>query len=292
MTFAGAQWPLARGVVDAPPARRWGALIVCLGELRKMTRLVRVQAVLAVCLIAPFVVAGGVSVQGAVPSDTLFGQWVHQSGYALSMVVLGFCGQWALPAVVALVAGDVFSAEDHLGTWKMLLTRSRSRTEVFLGKSLAILVWTVAALVVLAAASVGAALALGAHPVVGLGGQLVPAGHAARLVAASWALQLPPMLGFAALALLLSIASRNSVVGIGVPVLLGLLLQVLSLVNLPPFVRIALLSTPFQSWHGLWVPHPFLGPVWHGLVTSSVWFAVCAVLSWAIFDRRAVRVSA
>ena len=251
----------------------------------------RVQAVLAVCLLAPFIVAGGLSVQSAVPADTLFGQWVHQSGYAVSMVVLGFCGQWALPAIVALVAGDVFSSEDHLGTWKMVLTRSRSRSEVFLGKSFAVLLWSVVALVVLASASLGAAVVLGLHPVTGLGGQQVPAGLATRLVAASWALQLPPMFGVASLAVLLSIASRNSVVGIGVPVLLGLLFQVLSLINLPGFVRLALISTPFQSWHGLWVPHPFLGPAWHGLITSFVWFAVCAALSWAIFIRRGIRVS-
>ena len=87
----------------------------------------------------------------------------------------------------------------------------------------------------------------------------------------SWLLQFPPMLGYAALAILLSVASRNSVVGIGVPVLLGLLCQVLDLVNLPPVLRISLLSTPFESWHGLWVPHRFLGPVWHGLLTSAVW---------------------
>lgn len=291
MTFAGLDWPLPLSASDLPSAQRWGALVVCRRELLKLARLMRVQAVLAACVVAPFLVAGGLSVQSAVPADTLFGQWVHQSGYALAMVVLGFCGQWALPAIVAVVAGDVFSCEDHLGTWKMVLTRSRSRAEVFVGKSLAILLWSLTTLVVLAAASMGAALLLGAHSVVGLGGQQVPAGRAARLVAASWALQLPPMLGVAALALLLSIASRNSVVGIGVPVLLGLLFQVLSLVNLPNSIRIALLSTPFQSWHGLWVPHPFLDPIWHGLITSSVWFAVCGVLSWTIFLRRAVRVS-
>ena len=291
MTFALTEWPLPRSAADQPPAQRWAALIVCRRELLKLIRLMRVQAVLVVCLAAPFIVAGGLSVQSAVPSDTLFGQWVHQSGFAVAMVILSFCGQWALPVVVALVAGDVFSSEDHLGTWKMVLTRSRGRAEVFLGKSLAVLLWSVTVLFVLAAASIGAAVALGAHPVTGLGGQQVPAAQAARLVTASWALQLPPMFAVAALAVLLSIASRNSVVGIGVPVVLGLLFQVLSLVNLPAVVRIALISTPFQSWHGLWVPHPFLGPVWHGLITCAVWFAICAALSWTIFARRAVRVS-
>lgn len=291
MTFAAADWPLARDLPDEPSRRRGGSLAVFRRELLKLARLVRVQAVLLLCAAVPFVAAAGITVQSAVPADTLFGQFVHQSGFALSMVVLGFCGQWVLPAVVAIVAGDVFSAEDHLGTWKMVLTRSRTRGEVFVGKSLAIAVWVLAALVVLAAAGLGAAAVLGADPVIGLGGQLVPAGTATRLVIESWALQLPPMFGFAALAMVFSIASRNSVVGIGAPVLIGLVFQVLSLVNMPSALRIALLSTPFESWHGLWVPDQFLGPVWHGLITSAVWFTVCVVPAWVVFGRRAVRVS-
>ena len=143
MTFTATEWPLGQDVDRAHPGRRHGATSVCRRELLKLARLVRVQAVLAACVLAPFVVAAGISVQSAVPADTLFGQWVHQSGVALAMVVLGFCGQWALPALVAIVAGDVFSAEDHLGTWKTVLTRSRSRGEIFAGKVLAVLVWCV-----------------------------------------------------------------------------------------------------------------------------------------------------
>ena len=77
--------------------------------------------------------------QSAIPADTLFGQWVHQSGFAIPMVVLGFAGQWVLPFVIAVVAGDIFSSEDHFGTWKTILTRSRSRGELFAGKFLAAL---------------------------------------------------------------------------------------------------------------------------------------------------------
>ena len=90
----------------------------------------------------------------------------------------------------------------------------------------------------------------------------------------SWLLQFPPMLGYAALAILLSVASRNSVVGIGVPVLLGLLCRCWTWSNLPPSLRIGLLSTPFESWHGLWVPHRFLGPSGAAWLTSGVWTLV------------------
>ena len=58
-----------------------------------------------------------------------------------------------------------------------------------------------------------AGLVAGTQPVVGLGGQLVPAGHATELVILSYLSEIPPLLGFTALALMLSVVSRNSVVG-------------------------------------------------------------------------------
>lgn len=275
-----------------PPAeRRHGVAIVWRVELAKLTRLVRVQVVAGVAVLAPFLVAAAVGLQGAVPTDTLFGQWLHESGFALPMVVLGFAGQWVLPALTAVVAGDVFSAEDQFGTWKTVLTRSRSRGELFTGKLLAALTYSVAALVLLAGSSLLAGLLLGHDPLVGLGGQLVPARHAAALVGLSWATQLPPVFAFCALAVLLSIVSRSSVIGVGGPVLVGLVLQVLSLVSLPAVLRDALLSTPFGAWHGLWALHPFRGPVWRGLGTATVWFAGCVAASWWVFRARTVRVS-
>ena len=38
-----------------------------------------------------------------------------------------------------MVAGDIFSSEDHFGTWKTILTRSCSRGQLFAGKFLAAL---------------------------------------------------------------------------------------------------------------------------------------------------------
>jgi hypothetical protein len=79
------------------------------------------------CLVVPFLVAAAFEVQRAVPQDTLFGPCVHTSGFALPLVILGFSGQWAMPLLTAMVSGDIFSSEDHFGTWKTVLTRSRSR---------------------------------------------------------------------------------------------------------------------------------------------------------------------
>src|SRR5262249_16762159 len=148
------------------------------------------------------------------------------SGFAIPMVLLGFGGQWILPVLAAIVAGDIFSAEDHYGTWKTILTRSRSRADLFAGKFLAALPFATVPIVLLAITDLVAGLLAGTQPVVGLGGQLVPSGQATGLVVVSWLSELPPMLAFTALAVLLSVLSRNSVVGIGGPVLIALMLQV------------------------------------------------------------------
>lgn len=270
-----------------PRARDRGVGVVWALELGKISRQARVQAVAAICVTAPFLVLVAVKAQNAVPQDTLFGQWLHESGFALPMVVVGFSGQWVLPLLTAIVSGDIFASEDHYGTWKTVLTRSRTRGDLFAGKVLAAITYTVVVLAILAVSSFLAGFVLGTQPVVGLAGQSVPAGQATALVLASWATQLPPLLGYCALALLLSVATENVAVGIGAPVVLGLVMQLASLVNLPAGAQAALLSTPFAAWHGLWGQPPFYGPLRQGLITSAVWSCSCLTAAWVIFRRRA-----
>jgi len=288
LTLAADRWPAWLALDGAPTGHLGGARAVWRWELGKLTGQVRLWAVIALCTAGPFLVAVAVTAQSSVPQDTLFGQWLHQSGLALPLVVLGFVGQWALPLLTSVVSGDMFSAEDRFGTWKTVMTRSCSRSALFTGKLLAAMTYTTIMLVLLGGASLAAGLILGSQPVVGLSGQLVPAGHAAAVIVASWATQLPPLLGFSALAVLLSVTTRSSPVGMGAPLLIGLLMQLLTLVNMPRWLRATFLTTPFASWHGLWVQPQFYGPLRQGVVTSAVWFIVCAVTAWAIFRRRSI----
>ena len=155
-------------------------------------------------------------------------------------------------ALSALVAGDIFSSEDHNRTWKMVLTRSRTREQLFAGKLLAAVAYSFVIVTLLAVSGVVAALVSGPSPLVGLSGQMVPGKESFWLVLASWATQIPPLLAFVGLAILLSVWSRSSVVGIGGPVVVGLCLQVASLISMPVTVRTALPTTAFQAWTGFW----------------------------------------
>ncbi len=255
-------------------------MTVLRAELAKLAAQLRVRLLLVVCLLGPVLVALVLGQQSGLPKDTLFGRHVHESGYALPLVILGFAGTWGFPLITSLVAGDIFSAEDAHHTWAALLTRSRSRAQVFTGKVLASVVAAVVLLLVTAASSILAGVALsGSSPLVGLSGTELSPGRAALVVVVSWLTALPPLLGFTALACLLSVVSRNSVVGVGGPVVLGLVMQLLSLLGGLGSATNALLTTPFASWHGLVREHPFYGPLWQGALVSLVWAVVCLAVA-------------
>lgn len=275
----------------AVPRIGGGVRIALRGELTKLALQRKIQAILLAAVLAPFLFVSVLDMQSSLPEDTLFGRWVHTSGVATPLVVLGFVTQWALPALTSIVAGDIFSAEDRYGTWKTILTRSRSRGEIFAAKTVAALLYTVAVVVLLGLCSLAAGfLLVGRQPLVGLSGALIGPGHASLLVLASWASVLPATLGFTALALLLSAASRSGPVGIGGPLVIGLLMQVCSLSGAADPIRGLLLTVPFNAWHGFFVSRPFYGPLYEGLVTSAVYFVVCLGATYAVFRRRDIAV--
>ncbi len=149
------------------------------------------------------------------PEDNLFGRHIHESGYAVSLLVLGFAAQWLLPPLTALVAGDISASEDQHGAWKTVLTRSASRSQLFFAKTLTALSFAIGALAILAASTIiSSVIVIGHQDLTGLTGQLIGSGTAVRLVMSSWALAIGPLVGFTCLAIMLSVRSRNPAVGV------------------------------------------------------------------------------
>ena len=107
-------------------------------ELQKLLAQLTTRLLALLALLGPFAFAALLKVQSGTPSDALFGAWVHTSGFAVSLVILGFAGSWGFPIIAGVLAGDLFSSEDRYGTWKTILTRSCTREEVFAGKVLAV----------------------------------------------------------------------------------------------------------------------------------------------------------
>ncbi len=287
-SVSGSARPTAGRIAGAAPSAR-GVRAVVHVECVKLTSQVKAWAVLAVCVAAPFVFVIAMKVQSSVPEDTLFGRWVKTSGFAVPLAVLGFAAAWAFPVLGSVVGGDLFAAEDRYGTWPTLLTRSRTRGEIFAGKVLTALAFSLLAVTALAVSSVVAGLVgVGRQPLVGLSGTQFLPGRCLVLVAAAWASVLPPLFGFTALAALLSVATRSSVAGVGLPVVVGLVMELYSFVNGPEVFRRVLLTPPFVAWHGLFTEPPYYGPLVRGAVISCVYLISGLIAAYLLLRQRDV----
>jgi ABC-2 type transport system permease protein len=262
-------------------------LSVYRAERRKLLAQLSTRVLALVCVLGPLGFGAILSQQSALPADTLLGVWVHASGYAVSFVVLGFGGYLAFPILAGVLAGDLFSSEDRYGTWKTVLTRSRSRRDVFLGKVLAAGTLALALIALAAISSILTGLLFtGDQPLVGLGGNVLSSGEGLWLVLVSWLLNVPALLAFTSLALLFSVATRNGIVGVLGPVLVGLLMQLLELIGSGSWVHTLLVASAFNDWHGLLSAPRFYGPLIVGNCVCVLWVVVCLGASWLILRRR------
>jgi len=256
-------------------------------ECSKLSAQIKTRTALLACAAGPFLFAVALRVQTSLPEDTLFGRSVKDSGFALSLVVLGFAALWVLPVLASIVGGDVFSAEDRYGTWKTVLTRSCRRSEVFAGKLAAALGFSLLSTLVLAVSSAAAGLmVIGSAPLVSLSGTLLAAPDALMRVTFAWLSVLPAMLGMTAVAVLVSVATRNSAAGVGLPVVIALTMQLYALVDGPELVRRLLITSGFTAWHGLLTEPAFHGPLAYGTAVSGVYAIVSLAIAYRLLRRR------
>ena len=249
-------------------------------ELVKLLAQGRTRIVLLVCLLTPGAFVAVISQQSSLPTDTVFGRWMNATGWAGPLVVLAFACSWGLPLLVSLIAGDVFAVEDRLGTWRHLLVAVRSPRRIFLAKVSASLTVIVVLVICLVGSSIVGGLAgIGNHPLVGLDGHTLAASDAARTVLLAWLCVLAPTLAFAAIGVLGSALLGRSPMGLLVPAVLALAMNLVLMVPVPLVVRLALPSNAFLTWRGLFTDPASTGPLWIGILVSLVWAAVATGIS-------------
>ena len=269
---------------DARPAPAWPSYRF---ELAKLLAQWPIRVALLACWLGPALLVAIISRQSSLPSDTVFGRWMGQTGWAGSLVVLSFSCSWVLPLLTSLVAGDVFASEDRLGTWRHLLVAVRSPQRIFAAKALASLTIIIVLVIGLTTSGiVGGLAAAGNRPLVGLDGHLLAPGDAASAVLLAWASALAPTLAFAAVGLLGSVAFGRSPLGLVIPALLALLTQIAQLLPLPVVVRVALPSYTFIAWRGLFTDPAQTGPLVIGIAVSLILAAAAAALAYRLFVRR------
>ncbi|MCI2419837.1 ABC transporter permease [Saccharopolyspora sp. K220] len=256
-------------------------------ELVKLLSQWRVRLLVLACWIAPALFVAAVSLQSSLPTDTVFGRLMNATGWAGSLVMLGFAGTYALPLLTSVVAGDVFASEDRLGTWRHLLVAVRSYRQIFVAKALASLTVILVLVAGMAVSSaVGGVVAVGNRPLVGLDGHLLAPGGAAVQVLLAWASVLAPTLALAAIGLLGSVALGRSPMGLLLPAVVAIAMALAQLLPLPVAVRLALPSYTFVAWNGLFTSPVQFGPLLISIVVSLVWAVTATALAYLLFLRR------
>ena len=247
----------------------------------------KVRALLGACAAGPVAFVAAIRAQRSLPEDTLFGRGVAESGFATPLVVLGFAAIWILPVLTSAVGGDLFAADDRYGTWPTLLTRSCTRSEIFVGKLATALAFSSLAIAVLALSSLAAGvIGIGTQPLIDLSGTMRIEESALALVAGAWTSVLPAAWAFTAIAVFLSIATRSSAAGTGVPVVASLIMQLGTYIDGPELTRRLLLTSGFTAWRGLALEPRDLRPLVWSTVVSLAYFLVATGVAYRLLRRR------
>jgi ABC-2 type transport system permease protein len=256
-------------------------------ELIKLLALWRARAALLVVLVAPPLVALVLQLQSGLPTDALFGRWVQEIGLAFPLVLLSSVAPWGVPVLASLIAGDVLSSEHAHGTWATLLGRTRSPWQLFWGKAAVAAVATVVLVGALATSTVvSGLLVVGRQDLVGLSGQPVGFTSGLGLVALAWATTLPTALAVSSFALLVSAATRNSLVGVAVPPLLAGALGLAGLLAPLGGLRPFLLTPGLTSWHGLLLEQQDAAPALRSGVVALGYGALLLGVTVLLLRRR------
>ena len=200
------------------------------GSSRKLLAQKRTYLGLGAAILVPIIFVVVLVLQTGGPNDVPLGRYIRDTGLAVPFVVLFFMSIWGLPLITALVAGDIVASESHNGTLKTILTRSRERGEIFAGKVLAAVTYTLArrARDGRSSALVAGSIAWGFHPLTSLSGTQVSARPRPRPARGEPRdLRCCRSLGIAAFGVLLSTVTRNSAASVVGTLMFALLMQLL-----------------------------------------------------------------
>jgi ABC-2 type transport system permease protein len=264
-------------------------ILVLKWELLKLLAQKRTYLGLGAAMLVPLIFVLVLIFKAGGPNDIPLGRNIRDTGLATPFVVLFFMSIWGFPLITALVAGDIVAAESQHGTLKTILTRSRDRGEVFTGKVLAAITYTLT--IILAMGLVGlvaGSVAWGFHPLTSLSGTKVSAGHGVGLLAGSLAIYAFPLVGIAAFGLMLSTITRNSAAAVVGTLMWALLMQLLGVLPGTESFRAYLLGTQFDAWHGFLRTPADWSPVIRAVWVCSLYIVLPLTAAYTVFLRRDV----
>ncbi|MEA2512873.1 MAG: type transport system permease protein [Thermomicrobiales bacterium] len=261
-------------------------------EIRKLLHQWRTYLGLGAVVIVPLAFVVAYQVNPPKPGgeqDLIVQDYVLRSGFILPLIVLFYSSLVLLPAAAALVAGDIFAAEDQNRTLKTILTRSTGRGAIFAAKVLATATYVLTVVLAFAATGlVAGGLAYG-FDAVPLPPTAIPPGEAALRVAGAFGLYALPLLAITALGLMLSAVGKNSAGAVFGTLTFAFLVQfVRFLPGLPSWLLTWTLTKPFDAWQTL-IGRPIdTDAATRAVGVSAVYVVVTLAIAWRHFTRRDV----
>jgi len=269
---------------------RPGTAAVYRWELRKLVAQKRTFIGVGAAVVVPliFIVAMLADSTGG-PEGVPFGEYVRETGLAIPLVCLSFGAIWLLPLITALVAGDIVASEDQNGTLKTILTRSVDRSQVFAGKLLAALTYTILVLTTFVGiATVVGGLAFGFDPLTTLSGTTITVGRGLFLILVGTLTYAMPLIAMGAIALLLSTVTRNSAAAVVGTLMVSIVLQILGAISALGFLEPYLLSEQFNAWQGLLREPIDWDPIIRATWVSALYAVPAVACAFTAFLRRDV----
>jgi ABC-2 type transport system permease protein len=258
-------------------------------EIVKLLAQKRTYLGLGAAMLVPVIFVVVLQLQSGGPNDVPLGRYIRDSGIVTSLVVLLFMSIWGFPLITALVAGDIVASETNNGTLKTILTRSRERGQVFVGKALAAFTYTLMIVVSMGVVGVVAgSIAWGFHSFTSLSGTPVSAGRGLGLMFASLGVYVLPLAGIAAFGLLLSTVTRNSAASVVGTLMFALFMQLIGVLPGTESIRPYLLGTQFDAWHGFLRTPADWTPVVRAIWLSAIYIFVPLFAAYVVFLRRDV----
>lgn len=277
-------WPGHAAPVDDAEGWRRGPL--WRSELKLVFRRRRTVALLAGLAAIPVLAAVAIKVlgPGSGGGPTFVGDITH-NGEFVALAGLSLVIGFPLPLAVAVVAGDSIAGEAGLGTLRYLLTRPAGRSALLAAKFGAIVVFCMAAALVVACAG----LAIGAMlfplgELITVSGFGISAGAGLVRIFESAAIVGVSMTGLAAIGLFVSTLTE-----IGVGAMAGTLAAYIAaqIADSVPEVSVIHPELFVQHWSAfgdlLRVPVGY-GPIEADLTLQACWAAVFLAAAWARFS--------
>ncbi len=279
----------ALAAADRPPGgvRQWCRLLA--SELRLIFRRWRNLALLAVLVVLPVVLGIGLKVAGpngggGGPDATFFAE-LAGNGVFLAFIALTILLTLVLPLVMAVVSGDSLAGEAGTGTLRYLLTVPAGRTRLLTVKYTAVVIFGLAAcLLVTAVSLIMGVILFPVGPVTLLSGTTVSLGvgllhllYVALYVAAA-------MAALGAIGLAISSLTEHPIGAIAAVLVLAVASEVADQVAQFAVIHPYLPTHFWPSFDSLLRSPIDTASLLHGLLSFAVYIVIFWSLAWARFS--------